>query len=212
MSLSLPATPRPAASLILLRDGPDGLEVLMMERSARASFGPGALVFPGGQVEAEDGPLDPPDACPAAFRQAAVREAWEETGTRVAPGTLIPFAHWITPPTTPKRFDTWFFLAALPPGPLPPPRPDGQEAVRALWMTMEAVMAEGPGGGKRLMLATYANLRRLAGLRTTAEARTLAETTPPPLVEPVVADGRITLPPDAGTEATVVAAASFLRA
>lgn len=43
-----PVKPRPAATVLLLRDGDAGLEVLMTRRSANASFVPGAYVFPGG--------------------------------------------------------------------------------------------------------------------------------------------------------------------
>jgi 8-oxo-dGTP pyrophosphatase MutT (NUDIX family) len=75
-----PVEPRPAATLLLLRDGVAGLEVLMMERHRDAFFS-GALVFPGGRVDAADEELarafgvaeDAPN-----FRIAAIRESWEE--------------------------------------------------------------------------------------------------------------------------------------
>ena len=47
-------TPRPAATTMVLRDGPTGLEVLLLLRSDRSVFVPGAHVFPGGAVEAAD--------------------------------------------------------------------------------------------------------------------------------------------------------------
>lgn len=43
-----------AATVLLLRDGAQGLEVLMTRRSMQASFAPGAYVFPGGGIEADD--------------------------------------------------------------------------------------------------------------------------------------------------------------
>ena len=49
-----PAPPRPAATVLLLRDRPDGIEVLMTRRSPTASFAPGAYVFPGGGIDAAD--------------------------------------------------------------------------------------------------------------------------------------------------------------
>lgn len=49
-----PATPRPAATVLLLRDSPDGLEVLMTRRSSGASFAANAFVFPGGGIDAAD--------------------------------------------------------------------------------------------------------------------------------------------------------------
>ena len=54
-----PALPRPAATVLLLRDSPRGLEVLMTRRSATASFAPGAYVFPGGGVDALDAAAHP---------------------------------------------------------------------------------------------------------------------------------------------------------
>ncbi|MDX1494468.1 MAG: NUDIX domain-containing protein, partial [Longimicrobiales bacterium] len=50
----VPATPRPAATIVLLRDGKEGMEVLLMRRSRRAGFVPGAYVFPGGRVDSAD--------------------------------------------------------------------------------------------------------------------------------------------------------------
>ncbi len=86
-----PATPRPAASVLILRDGPTGLEVFMVLRSPELDFSSGALVFPGGKVDPED--ADPVLAARAtgrfgaaarAHRIAAVREAFEETGVLLA--------------------------------------------------------------------------------------------------------------------------------
>ena len=49
-----PAVPRPAATVLLMRDTAQGPEVLMTRRSAKASFAPGAYVFPGGGIDAAD--------------------------------------------------------------------------------------------------------------------------------------------------------------
>ena len=49
-----PAAPRPASSLVLLRDGPGGLEVLLLQRPAEDRVLAGAHVFPGGKLDAED--------------------------------------------------------------------------------------------------------------------------------------------------------------
>jgi 8-oxo-dGTP pyrophosphatase MutT (NUDIX family) len=95
-----PVEPRPAATIVLLRDGRAGLEVLLMRRHRRAGFVPGAYVFPGGRVDGTDAAppaiallegLTPADADarlelsgadpPAiAYYLAALREAFEETG------------------------------------------------------------------------------------------------------------------------------------
>ena len=85
-----PAVPIPAATVLLLRDGDQGLEVLMTRRSARASFAPGAFVFPGGRLDAQDHDLARAHAAArlpapdAAFAIAAIREAFEELGVLIA--------------------------------------------------------------------------------------------------------------------------------
>lgn len=88
-----PPDPIPSASLILLRDAPEGLEVFMVRRSAGLRFASGATVFPGGRVDPDDRALHgwtPPDV-PAAdlpLRLAAIREAFEECGILLAHGPL----------------------------------------------------------------------------------------------------------------------------
>ncbi|MBT9512597.1 MAG: MBL fold metallo-hydrolase [Acidovorax sp.] len=90
-----PVATRPAATVLLLRDAPDegGLEVLMTRRSDKASFAPGAYVFPGGGIDALDAA---PEAHAAADRRttqndqhltqaiAAIRESFEELGILLA--------------------------------------------------------------------------------------------------------------------------------
>ena len=49
-----PVPTRPAATVLLLRDTAQGLQVLMTRRSMTASFAPGAYVFPGGGIDAAD--------------------------------------------------------------------------------------------------------------------------------------------------------------
>ncbi|MEJ2538391.1 MAG: hypothetical protein P8188_00180 [Gemmatimonadota bacterium] len=102
-----PAVPRPAATILMLRDGPGGMETLMLRRTRRSGFVPGAWVFAGGRVDAADGApevasrlrgLTPqeaarrlelhPKARPpgVAYFVAALREAFEETGLLVGVG------------------------------------------------------------------------------------------------------------------------------
>ena len=82
-----PAPLRPAATVLLMRDGPRGLEVLMTRRSMTASFAPGAYVFPGGGIDAADAqahsmaqrrPLQSDLHLTQAI--AAIRESFEELG------------------------------------------------------------------------------------------------------------------------------------
>jgi 8-oxo-dGTP pyrophosphatase MutT (NUDIX family) len=86
--------PIPAATLVLLRDHPQGApELLMVERAAKMAFAGGAMVFPGGRIDPGDHALAendaivrarPDDALQTAARIAAIRETLEETGVAVA--------------------------------------------------------------------------------------------------------------------------------
>jgi len=84
------ATPRPAATILLLRDGAPGLEVFMVVRHHAIDFASGALVFPGGRVEDADhafaARLDTAGLAghATAFRIAAIRETFEECGVLLA--------------------------------------------------------------------------------------------------------------------------------
>lgn len=103
--MTVPVAPRPSASVILVRDGVDGLETFMVRRHARSRVAPSAFVFPGGTVrdddyalntaaltsfDRSDTPLPPADS--AAYLTAATRELFEEAGVLLAcsaPGQLI---------------------------------------------------------------------------------------------------------------------------
>src|SRR3954451_15984439 len=117
------ATPRPAASVIVLRGGSDALEVLLVRRTPHARFMGGVWVFPGGAVdEGED------------ERGAALRELAEEAAiTGLDADALVRFSQWITPAQVKIRFDTHFFLAPVPAG--AEPAIDGEEIVDLGWFT-----------------------------------------------------------------------------
>jgi 8-oxo-dGTP pyrophosphatase MutT (NUDIX family) len=98
--------PRPAASVILLRDGDQGMEVLLLRRAGESNAFGGAYVFPGGKLDREDSEIDllerldtglerlhsalgePGTEVPiaAALFIAAIRETFEEAGVLLAPG------------------------------------------------------------------------------------------------------------------------------
>jgi 8-oxo-dGTP pyrophosphatase MutT (NUDIX family) len=105
------AEAKPAATVVVLRDGPGGLEVLMGRRSSKMNFHGGAWVFPGGRVDDADwaGAADELEAA----QRAAVREAHEEAGVIVVHESLVHVSNWTTPDISPKRFATWFFAGAL---------------------------------------------------------------------------------------------------
>lgn len=96
------ALPRPAATVLLLRQGLEGLEVFMVERHHQIDFATGALVFPGGKVDPGDREPEWADlvlpegleSLERAFRVAAVRETYEESGvllTQTASGALADY-------------------------------------------------------------------------------------------------------------------------
>jgi len=160
---------RDAATVCLLRDGADGLEVFLMRRTTSMAFAAGMHVYPGGAVEGSDsqvpvgGDVDLDRVAartfsddPTAMLVAAARETFEECGVLLAvdadgaPATvddaleadrvalvsgdvtfaevlqrrglqvdgaaIVPFAHWVTPEVEDRRYDTRFFMTAVPVG------------------------------------------------------------------------------------------------
>jgi 8-oxo-dGTP pyrophosphatase MutT (NUDIX family) len=123
---------RPAATVVLWREGPDGPQVLMGQRGEGAVFMPSKFVFPGGRVDPEDETagrtgfltpdcarrlmlMVPPDApAPETLVATALRELTEETGLNLAgmehPSLRFVFRA-ITPPGRTRRFDARFLLA-----------------------------------------------------------------------------------------------------
>jgi 8-oxo-dGTP pyrophosphatase MutT (NUDIX family) len=206
--------PRPASTILLLRDGADSeIEVFMMVRHYEIDFNSGALVFPGGSVDKGDQEIiqnpelysggEGLDASALSFRIAAIRETFEESGillarprgsktlidakrageieaahrTELCEGKtsfgkvltdsgillaldeLVPYAHWITPEGVPKRFDTWFFLAAAPPEQVG--GHDGKESTDSIWLSPREALAGGDSGRFKLPFPTTRNLIRL---------------------------------------------------
>ncbi len=162
---------RPAATVVIVRDGQQGCEVLLVRRSARLDFHGGAWVFPGGRVDPRDrakvGDNDPI----AAARQAAVREAWEEAGVRVQLQDLVLFSRWVTPVNVPKRFDTWFFLA---PASSAEVRTDGAEISDHRWLAPLAALAAHHRGEIELPAPTFVTLTQLGSPGSVDELLTAA--------------------------------------
>jgi 8-oxo-dGTP pyrophosphatase MutT (NUDIX family) len=193
-----PSTPRPAASIVLLRRGGKhaqrALEVLMLRRSEEARFMPGVWVFPGGSLDEADGAEE------AGLRACAVRELAEEAGIDLpAEEELVPFTRWITPEVVATRFDAWFFLALAPAH--SPPRPDGVETTEARWFEPAAALAAQEAGELVLSFPTVNQLRWLAEFRTSDEVfAAYRERTLEPILPVVIAeDGaepRVVLPGD----------------
>src|SRR5690242_3552786 len=266
MKAAAEVVPRPAATVLLVRDGRAGIEVLMVTRNVASDFASGALVFPGGRVDTADGAPTMLECCRAvpgvapdamAFRMAGIRETFEEArlllarrrgvdrlmssgevdaleasvrtqsqhvpqlGDLVATGEIelatdlmIPFAHWITPVDSPKRYDTLFFLAPAPEDQVA--AHDGREAVDAVWIAPEAAIAAADAKRATLVFATRLNLLKLSACRSVAAAMETARaasivTVCPDVVE--TPEGTLLrIPPDAGYGVTEMLAKGMVRA
>jgi 8-oxo-dGTP pyrophosphatase MutT (NUDIX family) len=169
--------PRPAASVIVLRDSPEGPEVLLVQRNPEQRFMGGAWVFPGGAVHDEDD-----DGDPAA---AGVRELMEEAAIELAQeAELIPFVRWITPEQVKTRFDTWFYLAAAPDG--QDGQCDGSECVDLRWITPAGALAEHAEERLMLVFPTIRTLQRLTAFDSVEDAMTTARETETDSIQPRV--------------------------
>lgn len=114
---------------------------------------------------------------------------------------LVPFAHWITPTTMPKRFDTYFFMAAAPPDQVGVH--DGHEAVDSVWINPNQALEDTRAGRFTLVFATERNLVKLGRAASVDAAMASARTERIVTVMPQVSKGddgkrRLRIPKDAG--------------
>ncbi len=257
----VPVVPRPAATVLLLRDDPhppEGrppLQVFLQRRVAGMAFAGGMTVFPGGGVDASDRPdasrwsgpdptwwgqrlgCDPESA--GALVAAAVRETFEECGVLLAgrgrpdlairpdlavrpddraglvarrrtlgqvladaglvlrADLLAPWSRWITPEPLPKRYDTAFFVALVPPG----QEADAHttEAVEAAWWHPGAALEAGRRGDVKLMAPTVRTLQEIGEHADRAAVLAAAQSREIRPVRPWVTDGgAVVLPGDLG--------------
>jgi 8-oxo-dGTP pyrophosphatase MutT (NUDIX family) len=189
------SVPRQAATVMLLRGGAETLELLLVQRNLEARFMPGAWVFPGGAVDAAEGEGD------EAHRQAAVRELSEEAGVfGIDPAGLVKYSRWITPPEVKIRFDTHFFLAAVPDG--ADPQPDGGETVDLGWFTPRGAIEAHERDEILLVFPTIKTLEQLGEFSSADELLDWAAGREVEPVQPqVVGDGpaaRLVLPGEPG--------------
>jgi len=237
-----PVAPKDASTIVVVRDGADGIEAYLMRRQTTMAFAAGFYVFPGGGVLPEDYRSVPwigPDESVWAERWntdidraralvvAAVRETFEETGillagpdestvladtTELEPlrgalearevmfrdvllerglslraDLLGAWAHWITPAFEPRRYDTRFFVAALPQGQVVGTM--SGEADRATWAPLSKVLAAIDAGEASMMPPTIATCREVAR-HSAAEIVAVAADRTFPTIEPrLVVDG-----------------------
>jgi 8-oxo-dGTP pyrophosphatase MutT (NUDIX family) len=166
----------PAATVVLVRDGDNGLEVLLARRSSQLKFHGGAWVFPGGRIDPDDYAGAPDDLFTAAQR-AAAREAMEEAGLEVHHDALVHVSNWTTPEISPKRFATWFFVGEVAAGEAVA---DGTETESLHWFRPDDAFAALDAGAIELAPPQYVTLlwlRDHADVATVLEAARAGEPT-----------------------------------
>jgi 8-oxo-dGTP pyrophosphatase MutT (NUDIX family) len=191
-----PVEPRQAASVIVLRDSSQGLQLLLVERTPEARFMAGVWVFPGGAVDhgADGRPATEASGAPRAdapHRAAAVRELREEAGIVLADaGQLVEYSRWITPARLTTRFDTRFYLTAMPAG--QQPTVDGRECVDFRWFTPAAALAAYEAGEVKLVLPTIKHIEQLSSFASVEELLRFARGRDVVTVEPkIVKEGGV---------------------
>ncbi len=187
-----PTTPRPAATVIVLRGGAETLEVLLVQRTPQARFMGGAWVFPGGAVDGDE-----------TDRAAGRRELREEAAIALDDdAALVPFSRWITPAVAKIRFDTLFFVTPLPDG--AQPAVDGAECVDLRWLTPGDALDAHRRGEILLVFPTIKTFEQLRQFPSADAVLAHARTSEIRPIEPVVVGtgehARIMLPEDAERE------------
>ncbi|MEM7134963.1 MAG: NUDIX domain-containing protein [Myxococcota bacterium] len=165
---------QPAATVLCLRDGKHGVEVLLVRRNSKLVFHGGAWVFPGGRVDPADVGLGVADGAlfeETAARAAAAREAREETSLGLDAEALIALSHWTTPPGFPRRFSTWFFIADARGGEV---AVDQGEIDAYWWSTPDAAIARRAEGEIELPPPTFVSLVWLSQRATVEDAQAAA--------------------------------------
>lgn len=166
----------PAATVVPLRDGPGGLETLMLRRNSALAFAGGMWVWPGGRVDEADRVGGHPGDLEAAARRAAVREAREEAGLVLEPEQLVWFSHWTPPPVRMRRYATWFFATRAPDSEVVV---DGGEIEEHCWTTPAEAMARRNALEIELAPPTWITLEQLRPYRTVTEALGALAARPP---------------------------------
>ncbi len=187
-------TVRSAATVVLLRDGIDGLETFLLRRVSSMAFAPNMHVFPGGRLDDVDfatpitvtGAEQEVLAARAsadvdelrALYACAVRETREEAGielgTIACDGTLqvnvgeLPIVdHWVTPESEPRRYDVRFFAAMVTGDDA---RLTTTEADEALWVRPPDALKALAAGDMPMLAPTESVLRWLSGFTGASQA------------------------------------------
>src|SRR6478736_134991 len=140
---------RRAASAVCVRQAPDGIEVLVVERELAEEVG--IALTADGFVDAAD--LTAADEAPPRLEQ------------------ITPLCHWVAPPEVPVRFDARYFTIE---GNGVAPRADGGEIARTWWLDPRVLLQEWERGDHKLYWPTWVTVREVAACATAAEAMGLS--------------------------------------
>jgi len=183
----VPPVPRPASTLVLIRDGDEGVETFLMRRPLSMRFAPGMSVYPGGALDESDFDaeitrgLDDAFAIEQAQRASAtdreflallacaIRETFEEAGVAFRDARDVVLAdHWVTPEHESRRFDVRFFLARIPDGETA--RVASTEADHAEWIRPEIALDRHARDELPMLRPTLEMLRFLAQFESADDA------------------------------------------
>ena len=191
--------PRPASTVVLLRDGEDGLETLLLKRNKALMFAGGFWVFPGGALDPEDLDAAGGDEVEAS-RIAAAREAQEESGLMPHLEDMVLLSHWTTPEVEPKRFSTWFYAAPV--ASQDEVVIDGGEIHDSQWIGVREALAQHEAGELGILPPTYVNLLNLSRYDDLAQMLAEERVSAAPELMPVIGsddgDLAVMFPGDAG--------------
>ncbi len=204
-SLIVDSPPRDAATVVILREGSQGMEVLMLKRHTDSKDLGGAFVFPGGKRDEADvhpnalatlgqdlthlhsqlGEKDISLEHAGSLFIAALREAQEECGLQLNSIDLQPWTRWITPrmpSMMSKRFDTRFFLARAPTAQIAVH--DNHETTEILWATPRHALLRYWQGEIVLAPPQIMSLCNLCLFANIDEAMADAASRQPPVIQP----------------------------
>ena len=146
---------KPAATVVIVRERDDELEVLLLERNSKLDFAASAWVFPGGKVEKHE--LDEAKGDVFSASQTAVcREAKEETGLSIDEDKIVAISHWTTPDFRTKRFATQFFICKVDAS--AEITVDGSEIVGFKWLSATQAIEQHKDGQLSMMAPTLVTL------------------------------------------------------
>jgi len=194
--------PQPAATVVVLAPAEDSStpdtapRLFMVRRSAQSPFMPDALVFPGGRVDASDGPAGEDTT----FERAARRETLEEASIDLGDTPLRWFDTWTTPSREGRRFLARFFVVRVSAEEVDAATHDGHETTDGCWDTAAGFLARWEAGEVDLPPPTICVLMEIAGDLDALEQRTRAQAadTILPRVAAVDSTVAIVLPHDPG--------------